>query len=151
MARSRVPFPTGIADVHGEWTSGSFAWGLWQTDWTPNESFEVWVADITGTEISDATYNRQAVAGALVDVTLPASAGAIGMILYDADDPDFGVLAGDETAVWLVLFNVGGSDADSAIVCAFAVNHVCDGVATADFPLPATGAHAVATTCSGVF
>lgn len=149
--RTRIVFPTGVADVHAEWTSGPFEWGLWQVDWTPDEASQVMVADISGTEITAGGYARQPVATPTVSVVLPGAAGDVGFVEYLCDDPTFGVLSGGETATWLVLSGVGGSDADSPIVCAYAIAQNCDGIQEAQFPLPATGAHAVATTCSGVF
>lgn len=149
--RTRVPFPTGIAEVHAGWSIDSFAWGLWLADWVPDESVEVFVADIAGTEMADGSYTRQPATTKTVDVDLPAAPGDVGYVKYLCDDVDFGVLSDATAATWLVLIAVGSDDSDSAIVAALAVNYVADGAESAAFTMPPTGAHAVATTCTGVF
>jgi len=135
------------------WTTGTFKWGLWESDWTPNESTQIHVADITGTEYAGASgYTRQTVTTPTVTVTLPATPGTVGFISYLADDPAFGVLTGTVSAAWLVLYEFVTSDADSPLIAAYQVAFTADSVTAATFPLPEPyGALSVATTYFSAF
>lgn len=150
---SGVLFPNGVDKVARDWTGDTFEWALLAATWTPNPTFEEWVADVApGNELTDASYSRQAVTGAVVNITLPTLPdGTGGGLAYDCDDPAFGVLSGAEVAAWLVLYRLVTNDANSELVAAFPCAYTADGVTAATFILPAAGAVSVALACPSGF
>jgi hypothetical protein len=148
---ARVTFPTGELAVFNGWTTDSFQWALWQGDWLPDPSTEVFVADLGGTEIAGAGYARLNMSLPTVAVVLPATSDDAGFVNYEADDPSFGVVGGGQVAAWLVLYRKITNDADSPVVSAVDIGHTCDGISTAAFTLPDGVAHGVATACTSAF
>ena len=145
-------FPNGVDKVVRDWTGDTFEWALLTSAWSPNPSFEQWVADVSANELTDASYARQALTGAVVNITLPTLPdGTGGGIAYDCDDPAFGVLSGGEVAAWLLLYRLVTNDADSELVAAYPCAYTADGVTPATFVLPSLGPVSVALACPSGF
>lgn len=138
-------FNRGVAAAVKAWTTATYKWLLVKGTWTPDPYNHVYLGDGPATyELTDGSYSRETMTGPSVSYTLPPTTGVNGgTIVYDATDPDFGILSGAEVAEWLVLAHWVTNDADSEIVAALPCYYTADGATGALFTLAATGALSV--------
>ena len=149
---TRLTFPVGLDAVMVGWTADVFKWALLTSAATPDPSSQTFLSALTADELTDASYSRVTVTGAVRSTIAPFAAALPGYVTFDCDDPSFGVISGAEVAAFIVLYAEVTTDADSPIVATIPTYYLADGVASADFVVnPTYGAVAVSTFCPGEF
>lgn len=149
---TRLTFPVGLDAAMLGWGTDVFKWALLTSAATPDPSSQTFMADLAAAELTDATYSRVTATGETRTTINPFTAAAPGYIVFDCDDPNFGIISGSEVAAYIVLFAFVTNDADSPIVATVPVYYLADGIATAEFVVnPTYGAVAVSTLCPGEF
>lgn len=151
MTAARLTFPTGLAQVGLDWTTGVYQWMLVTDAWTPNPTSEVYAAAAAAFELTDASYARQTMTTPATTITLPSTVTGPGLVGYGCDSPDFGIISGGEIAAALVLFAFVTNDSDSPLVASYPCAYTADGVTAATFSMASTGAVVVSTVCPGGF
>lgn len=144
---SATLFPTGMDKAFTDWTGDTYEWGLFLATLTPDPTTQVFLASITADELTDASYARVPFSTPVKTIGLTGT----GSIFYTCDGPNFGVIAGGEVAAWLVLYRFVTNDADSELVAALPCAYTADGLATALFVLPSSGAVSAAFACPSGF
>lgn len=138
---------SGVNELVQSWTTGTYRAMLLDVGWQPDPSVDVFVSDISANEYGATGYVRQDITGESRAVVLPASSDALGFVVFDCDDPSFGVMTGDLIASWLAVYAFVSSDADSPLCVAFQCNYSADGVASADFVVSINGLYRMASSC----
>lgn len=143
-------YPNGLDAALVNWLAApTFEWALLKASYVPAPNSHVYMSSIvTGNELTDASYARQAVSNEAKTIVLPSSPnGTGGAIRLECDDPAFGVISGGEVAAWLVLYQLVTNDADSPVVAVMPCGYTADGVTPATFILPASGAASIGFAC----
>ena len=145
----RTSFPTGMDQLMLGWTTGLFRWALATSFYVPNQNVDVYMSSVAPFELLDGSYARVTASGKTRN---PVIVSTPGYVVFDCDDPSFGIISGGELAQWLILFNQVTNDADSTIVAALPVYYLANGSDVATFIVnPVFGAVAVSTACPGEF
>lgn len=133
------------------WESGTYRALLLSNAWTPDPSSDVFVSDIVADEYAAVGYVRQTLAGQSRSVDLPATVDDPGFVVFDCDNPSFGVMSGGDVASWVAAYDFVTSDADSPLCVAFRCLYTADGVASCDFTLSVNGLYRDASICASDF
>ena len=147
MSTRRCLFVTGWYEALRFWTTADFGFALLLDTWVPDESTDVYMADVAAFELTDASYSRIAVTTPTVSLLPAVSAGQDAIIALLCDNAAFGILSGGEVATSVVCFNDVTNDADSPLVCSWPCVYTADGIGNATFHFGANGAVNAHTLC----
>jgi len=115
-------YPPIVSGGHlADWLTASWSWMLLKSPFVPDPTTQTFVSDISGDEITDASYSRVTATTKVTDTS-----GSTWPV-FRMDNPSFGSPVGGEIANYIALYRTVTTDADSPIAAAYPMNHTLSG------------------------